>query len=47
VLGKLPDVTVRSLSIIFEKSWWEASEVWKKQDVTLNFKKEMEEDPTC
>lgn len=43
---KLLDIIVRPLPIIFEKSWWEVSEDWKKQDVTLNLKKGKEEDPT-
>ncbi|KFP51828.1 RNA-directed DNA polymerase from mobile element jockey, partial [Cathartes aura] len=47
VLKELANVTVRLLSIIFERSWQleEVPHDWKKADVTPIFKKAGKEDP--
>ncbi|PKU38775.1 rna-directed dna polymerase from mobile element jockey- hypothetical protein [Limosa lapponica baueri] len=47
VLRQLACVTVKPLSIIFEKSWrtGEVPEDWRKAKVMLVFKKDMKEDP--
>jgi len=47
VLGELADEGAKTLSIIFERSWWsgEVPTNWKRDNITSNFKNGKKEDP--